>query len=84
MMRRSDAGRPPGDPSLHQIKLFKGIETELSSLEREINAWLKESGASVVSVMGNIAPQTPHAAHGPGVRTFTASDVFVAVLYQAR
>ncbi len=68
---------------MHQIKLFKGVETEITSLEAEVNAWLAESGAKVVNVFGNIAPQTTKSETGPGgVRAFAGSDLFLAVLYE--
>lgn len=68
---------------MHQIKLFKSIESEISDLEREINAWLAESGATVINVFGNIAPQTiVQSSGGAGGRTFAASDLFLAVVYE--
>jgi len=70
---------------MHQIKLFKKIESEVGELEQEINDWLKQSGAKVISITGNIAPQSMKTADqqsslssGP----FAASDVFVVVLYE--
>ena len=67
---------------MHQVKLFKSIESELESLQEEINTWLKESRVNVVSVSGNIAPQTPGAsAIGSG---FSSSDILVIVLYERR
>ena len=68
---------------MQQIKIFKSIESNVSDLERDINAWLKESGARVVNVFGNIAPQTisdPDKAKGS--RGFSASDILVALLYE--
>ena len=68
---------------MQQIKIFKSIESDVSDLERDINAWLKESGARVVNVFGNIAPQTisdPEKARGS--RGFSPSDVLIAVLYE--
>ncbi len=63
---------------MRQIKVFKSIETELWNMEKEINDWAKESGARIVSVTGNIAPQTAtSSSHG-----FAASDVLVIVLYE--
>jgi hypothetical protein len=70
---------------VHQVKLFKGIESEIGQLEQEINAWLTESGASVIRIFGNIAPQTmkPDAAGGSAFgRTMSPSDLFIAVLYE--
>ncbi|MHC4993177.1 MAG: hypothetical protein ACYTGC_19575 [Planctomycetota bacterium] len=69
---------------MQQIKIFKSIESDVEDLEREINAWLAESGARVVSVFGNIAPQTvtdPERARA--ARGFSPSDILVAVLYES-
>ena len=69
---------------MQQIKIFKSIESDASCLEREINAWLKESGARVVNVFGNIAPQTigdPEKAKGN--RAFSPSDILIVLLYES-
>ncbi len=68
---------------MQQIKIFKSIESDVTELERDINARLKESGARVVNVFGNIAPQTitdPDKAKG--TRGFSPSDVLIVLLYE--
>ncbi|MCO6455808.1 MAG: hypothetical protein J5I93_10975 [Pirellulaceae bacterium] len=65
---------------MQQVKIFKSIESELWSMENEINTWIKESGAKVISVTGNIAPQSGGASAMGG--TFSASDVLVIVTYE--
>ncbi len=60
------------------IKIFKTIESELWTVEKEINTWIKENGVHVVSVTGNIAPQTGSSA-GQG---FSASDILIIVTYE--
>ena len=68
---------------MQQIKIFKSIESDVSDLERDINAWLKESGARVVNIFGNIAPQTitdPEKVKGS--RSFSPSDVLIVLLYE--
>jgi hypothetical protein len=62
------------------VKLFKGVEAEVISLEAEINRWIKESGATVVRVTGNIAPQSLHA---ESEERLSGSDLFVIVEYEA-
>ena len=42
---------------MQQVKLFKSIESELSTLEEDINAWIQEAGAKNLQISGNIAPQ---------------------------
>jgi hypothetical protein len=70
---------------VHQVKLFKGIETEISQLEQDVNAWLAESKAKVVNIFGNIAPQSQRVDRGETYgRQFPASDVFLAVLYEQK
>jgi hypothetical protein len=69
---------------MHQIKIFKGVETELNTLEEEVNAWLAEKNARIVQVFGNIAPQSmPPTAKGSGLSTtdFAPSDVMLVVVY---
>ena len=64
---------------MQQVKIFECLETEISSLESEINEWLRETGAQVISMTGNIAPQSvtshPRAKPAP-------SDVLLVVLYE--
>ncbi|MHB0957513.1 MAG: hypothetical protein ACYC6N_29860 [Pirellulaceae bacterium] len=64
---------------MRQLKIFKSIESELWNMEKEINNWLKEAGVQVISVTGNISPQTSgSASHG-----FSSSDVLIVVLYES-
>jgi hypothetical protein len=69
---------------VQQVKLFKGVEKDCAGLERDINAWLKSSGARVVHMFGNIAPQTTSAeARGAASsKGFESSDLFVAIVYE--
>jgi len=64
---------------MQQVKLFKSVETELNSLEDEINKWLATSKARILSITGNIAPQS---SIKPMEDRFTGSDVLVVVLYE--
>ncbi|MHB8952758.1 MAG: hypothetical protein ACYC4U_07235 [Pirellulaceae bacterium] len=64
---------------MRQLKIFKSIESELWNMEKEINHWVKEAGVEVISVTGNISPQTSgSASHG-----FSSSDVLIVVLYES-
>ncbi|MGI9015007.1 MAG: hypothetical protein ACR2GY_12275 [Phycisphaerales bacterium] len=65
---------------MQQIKLFKGVESEIGELQKEVNTWLKESGAKVLNIFGNISPQTT-SAQSAGKR-FLASDILIAVVYE--
>ena len=70
---------------MQQIRFFKATETDLVSLQDEMNAWLRDSGAKVVQVFGNIAPQTvtgDDAGTGLTKSAFAPSDVLVAVVYE--
>ena len=70
---------------MHQIKLFVALESSVESLEREINDWLTQSGANVVKLIGNIAPQTPAYLATKSEQTgrrFHPSDVFLAIVYR--
>lgn len=71
---------------MQQIKIFKGVENEFNVLEQEINTWLIESGARVLQIFGNIAPQSmpgePTAGTGLSKSGFAPSDIMIVVLYE--
>lgn len=64
---------------MQQVRLFKGIESELHAMEDEMNQWIRDSGAKIISITGNIAPQTGNT---QPAGNFSASDVLVVVLYE--
>ncbi len=66
---------------MQKVKLFKSIESELLNMEKEINDWIKSSGARVISVTGNIAPQSGSGAGAP-LGSFSASDVLIVIMYE--
>jgi|TARA_B110000495_G_C22920606_1_gene537841 hypothetical protein len=63
---------------MQQIKIFKSIESEITTLEQDINLWIKETGAKNIQISGNIAPQTEAA---PGMGSFSSSDILITILY---
>jgi len=70
---------------VQQIKIFKGLENDISVLETEINTWLCESKARVINMSGNIAPQSESRQAGGGGlsnSTFSPSDVVIMLLYE--
>jgi hypothetical protein len=68
---------------MQQIKIFKGIESELGDLEARVNAWLRDSGARVVNSFGNIAPQSLTQSGQPGLsKSYTPSDVLIILVYE--
>ena len=64
---------------MQQVKIFECFENEVELLEAKINQWLKESQVKVISITGNIAPQSsvshPKAKPAP-------SDVLLVILYE--
>ena len=71
---------------MQQVKLFKSVEADISELQREINHWmeqLQKDGGRVVQLGGNIAPQTIGTGKSLGTGSFSPSDLFVFVLYEA-
>ncbi len=70
---------------MQQIKVFIGIEGEQSVLEREVNTWIEQNKVKVVSIRGNIAPQTLARQEPPASssgRTFRPSDLFILIVYE--
>jgi hypothetical protein len=66
---------------MQQIKIFKNIESELPTMEAEMNEWLSENGAKVIQMSANIAPQSTSAAN-LGSNSFSSSDVMVVIVYE--
>ena len=70
---------------MQQVKIFKGLEGDVAALEKQVNAWLAESGARVLQITGNIAPQggsTDPKAGSISASPYTASDILLIVLYE--
>ena len=65
---------------MQQVKIFKSIESEIPTLEEEMNQWLSESGDKVISITGNIAAQSTNGGSLGG--SFSGSDVIMFVLYE--
>ena len=80
------APTPREELLVQQVKLFKGIESEVSALEAEVNAWIRESGAKIISVTGNVAPQS-NLPEGKGATVgrslYPPSDILLVVLYDS-
>ena len=71
---------------MQQIKLFVELESNADSLERKINEWLGKSGAKVVHIFGNIAPQTVASdskGQGLTLQRFSSSDILIAIVYES-
>jgi len=65
---------------MQQIKIFKTIEADITATEKEINAWMRDSGARILSITGNISPQSGNpGGKGSG---YIPSDVLLIVLYE--
>ncbi|CAG0950590.1 hypothetical protein PHYC_00179 [Phycisphaerales bacterium] len=74
---------------MQQIKLFSGSEDQMGSVERDVNDWLRASGARIVNIFGNMSPQSVLSGESrqkvsmeSGSRRFAPSDVFVCIVYE--
>ena len=69
---------------MQHIKIFRGLESDLARLETEINKWLVDSGARVLQMTGNIAPQSLRNASKEVLQQgdFLPSDVLLVLLYE--
>jgi hypothetical protein len=70
---------------MQQVKIFKALEGEIAQLEKQVNGWLGESGARVLQITGNIAPQgrsTDPKAGSISASPYAASDILLIVLYE--
>jgi hypothetical protein len=64
---------------MQQIKIFKSIESERDQLEREVNRWMRKSGARVISITGNISANSPVS---QAMSSFSTNDILIIVLYE--
>ncbi len=67
------------------VKMFTGLEGQTQALEQEINGWVETSGAKIIQISGNIAPQSVgqnNPSDGLGSAGRPPSDLFVVVLYE--
>lgn len=69
---------------MHQVKFFKGLESNLPALEKEMNAWLAESGVRVHQVFGNLASASGerNEQNSLAAYPYVASDVMLVVVYE--
>ena len=65
---------------MQQVKLFKSVDNELAEMEKQINRWMRKSGARVLSINGNLTSQNG-GSDGP-LNSFAAGDVLIIVLYE--
>jgi len=65
---------------MQQVKIFKSVDTEIPEMERQINRWMRKSGARVLSITGNLASNL--ADSGGPLNSFAASDILLIVLYE--
>lgn len=67
---------------MQQVKIFKTVEAEVGALENDVNAWIRESQPRIISITGNIAPQSSPSGGGSAAKRFAPSDVLMIVLYE--
>ncbi|MBI1178851.1 hypothetical protein GC207_15575 [bacterium] len=70
---------------VHQIKIFKGLEDDTTTIEHDVNNWLAENKVKVIQIIGNVAPQTLAAEAVKNTLSRTnhpPSDVMLVLLYE--
>ena len=71
---------------MHQIKIFKSLESDVSALERQVNNWLESESVKVVNMFGNMSPQSSGGQDGGDAyisgSPYAPSDVFLVVVYE--
>ena len=65
---------------MQQVKIFKSVDTEIPEMERQINRWMRKSGARVLSITGNLSTQAPSSSGA--MNSFAASHILMIVLYE--
>jgi hypothetical protein len=64
---------------MQQVKIFKSIESERDQMEKDINRWMRKSGARVISITGNISANSPNS---QAMSSFSGNDILIIVLYE--
>jgi len=70
---------------MQQIKIFRGLESEVPAVEKEVNEWLAGTKAKVVQIFGNLSPQSaPLEQKMPGLHrgAYAPSDILIVVVYE--
>ena len=69
---------------MQQVKIFKGLESNLPGLEKEVNEWLAASNARVLQMFGNLAATSGerNETNSLSAYPYVASDVLLVVLYE--
>ena len=70
---------------MHQIKIFKGLEDDASTIEHDVNEWLEKDKVKVLQIFGNVATQALAAEVVSNTLSKTAhppSDILLVVLYE--
>jgi len=70
---------------VHQIKIFKGLEDDASTIEHDVNDWLEKEKIKVIQIFGNVAPQTLATETVKNTLSRTnhpPSDILLVVLYE--
>ena len=69
---------------MHQIKIFKGLESNLPALEKEVNEWLANPSVRVVQIFGNLAAQSGQRTEDNSLAAYPylASDVLLVVVFE--
>lgn len=65
---------------VQQIKIFKGIDSELPEFEKQINRFIRKNDIKVLQITGNLSPSSGES--GGPLHAFTASEVMVVILYE--
>ena len=76
-----------GHHTMNRIKLFRGLENDLPGLEKQVNDWLAESGARVVQMVGNLAPQEDQTRpddSGVAHSLYHPANVLLVLLYEQK
>ncbi len=70
---------------MHQVKFFKGVESNIGLLEKEMNTWLAENHVRVIQIFGNLAAPSGDRTEQNSLAAYpyVAADLLMVVLYDA-
>ena len=65
---------------MQQVKIFRGPDTEIEDIEKQINRFIRKNGVRVLSITGNFASNPPSGSSA--MSSFAGGDVLIILLFE--
>jgi hypothetical protein len=65
---------------VQQVKIFRGADTEVEDIEKQINRFIRKNGIRVLSITGNFASNPPTGSSA--MSSFAGGDIMIILLFE--